>query len=106
MGALRHPWPRESVAVIDVVPQNTSVAAYGYSTCDQFLRFNPAYCGCWLQRGDLLGAAAATRVSCLFANSFSLLKMSDWLYQYPTGTNFELFSWCEGACDFWGSCWG
>lgn len=49
---IRHRQDWEHVSVIDVIPQNVNMTNYGYTTCDQFLRFNSEFCGCFYQKGE------------------------------------------------------
>eukprot|EP00667_Euglena_gracilis_P004630 EG_transcript_4654 len=52
MLCIRHRQDWEEVAVINVIPQNVNYSTFGYTTCQQLLRFNPQYCGCWVRKGD------------------------------------------------------
>ena len=54
MLCIRHRQDWESVHAIDVVPQSVNYTIFGYSTCQQMVTFNPKFCGCWYQKGDLV----------------------------------------------------
>mmetsp|Transcript_136526 Transcript_136526/g.236937 ORF Transcript_136526/g.236937 Transcript_136526/m.236937 type:complete len:666 (-) Transcript_136526:296-2293(-) len=52
MLCMRHRQDWENVGVVDVIPQSANYTIYGYTTCEQMIRFNPEFCGCWYQKGD------------------------------------------------------
>eukprot|EP00668_Euglena_longa_P046477 GGOE01062162.1.p1 GENE.GGOE01062162.1~~GGOE01062162.1.p1 ORF type:complete len:647 (+),score=173.06 GGOE01062162.1:21-1961(+) len=108
MLCLRHRQDWEQVAVIDVEPQNVSVVVHGYSTCEQFLRFNPTYCGCWLQRGDLTVDAPAVYTLPTTEPHWQLLQGSgDVLYEQGCcvrSTKARLEGADTGVAYRWGMC--
>mmetsp|Transcript_131483 Transcript_131483/g.227733 ORF Transcript_131483/g.227733 Transcript_131483/m.227733 type:complete len:695 (-) Transcript_131483:765-2849(-) len=53
MLCIRHRQDWESVHPVEVVPQSANYTLFGYSTCEQMMKFNPKFCGCWYQKGNL-----------------------------------------------------
>jgi hypothetical protein len=88
MLCIRHRQDWEEVAVIDVVPQNINYTIWGYTTCEQMLRFNPAYCGCWYQKGQVPESADNQPTYTLPLNK------PQWLL--PWGNQTALFE--QGCC--------